>query len=150
MPDVHASWMTTRALRRKVHEPARVLVAEDDQEMRDTLVELLRADGYDVQAAADGGRMLVELTRGPKYSYESVDLIVSDVSMPVCSGMQIVETLRAAHCLVPVILITGSHDERMQMHAARVGAVLLLKPFALTELSAAVVDLLARPERPAP
>jgi DNA-binding response OmpR family regulator len=142
--------MTTRALRRVVHEPARVLVAEDDPEMLATLVELLRAEGYDVEAAADGGRMLVELTRGAKCSYESVDLIVSDVSMPVCSGMQIVETLRAAHCTVPVILITGNDDERMRMHAERAAAVLLLKPFSFAELSAAVKELLALLARSAP
>lgn len=148
--DGHGSWMTTRASRRAVHEPARVLVAEDDPEMLETLVELLRGDGYDVQAAADGGRLLVELTRGAKCSYEDVDLIVSDVSMPVCSGVQIVETLRAAHCMVPVILITGSDDERTRMHAERAGAVLLLKPFSLAELSAAVSDLLALLARGAP
>jgi DNA-binding response OmpR family regulator len=142
--------MTTRALRRRVHDPARVLVAEDDPEMLETLVELLRAQGYDVQGATDGGRLLVELTRGAKCSYESVDLIISDVSMPVCSGMQIVETLRAAHCTVPVVLITGDTDERMRMHAERVGAVLLLKPFDLAALSAAVEGMLARLDRAAP
>jgi DNA-binding response OmpR family regulator len=150
MPTDHDAWMTTRALRRRVHDPARVLVAEDDPEMLDTLVELLRAQGYDVQGATDGGRMLVELTRGAKCSYETVDLIVSDISMPVCSGMQIVETLRAAHCTVPVVLITGSDDHRMRMHAERVGAVLLLKPFSLAELSVAVEDLLALLAKAAP
>jgi FixJ family two-component response regulator len=63
--------------------------------------------------------------------------------MPVCSGIQIVETLRAAHCAVPVILITGGGDDRTEVQAERLGAVLFLKPFALDDLRTAAVNLLA-------
>jgi DNA-binding response OmpR family regulator len=136
-----------RSARRPVHNPPRVLVAEDDRDMLDTLVEILAIEGYDVHGAADGGRLLVALTNSAKCGYEDgVDLLISDICMPVCSGLQIVEGLRAAHCAVPVILITGLIDERTRFQAARFGAVLLQKPFALDALTRAVTELLARRE----
>jgi DNA-binding response OmpR family regulator len=136
-----------RSARRPAHDPPRVLVAEDDREMLETLVEILETQGYDVQEATDGGRLLVALTNSARCGYEDgVDLLISDICMPVCSGLQIVEGLRAAHCAVPVILITGLIDERTRFQAARLDAVLLQKPFALDALTRAVTQLLARRE----
>jgi DNA-binding response OmpR family regulator len=108
------------------------------------IVESLREDGNDVQEARDGGRLLVELTHGPRCNYESVDLIVSDIRMPVCSGLQIVEALRAAHCAVPIVLMTAFGDDHTRAHAESLGAVLFDKPFALDDLRTAVLALLAR------
>ena len=48
-----------------------------------------------------------------------VDLLVSDICMPACSGLQIVEGLRAAHCTVPVVLLTGSVDHRTRFQAVQ-------------------------------
>lgn len=135
--------ITMRSARRPRHDPPRVLVAEDDRDMLDMLVEILGLEGYDVQPATDGGRLLVALTNSVKCGYEEgVDLLISDIRMPVCSGIEIVENLRAAHCLVPVILITGLVDERTKIQAARLGAVLLEKPFAFDALKNAMIELL--------
>ncbi len=62
--------------------------------------------------------------------------------MPVCSGIQIVEGLRAVHCLVPVILITGLVDSRIRLQAERLGAVLLEKPLSSEALRNAATRLL--------
>jgi len=129
--------------RRAVHDPPRILVAEDDAEMLEILVEVLRADGYDVQGANDGGRMLVQLAKGPTCNYHDVDLIISDIRMPVISGLQMVETLRVAHCDVPIILMTGFGDARTRTHAESLGAVLFDKPFGIDDLRSVVVELLA-------
>jgi len=106
------------------------------------IVEAFRKDGYEVQAAHDGGRLLVQLTHGPRCNYEHVDLIVSDVRMPICSGIQIVEALRAAQCFVPVVLMTAFGDPQTRSHAEGLGAVLLDKPFELADLRATVAELL--------
>ena len=79
-------WKRRRDATLPIHHPARILVAEDDPEMLTLIVEAFRKDGYEVQAAHDGGRLLVQLTHGPRCNYEHVDLIVSDVRMPICSG----------------------------------------------------------------
>lgn len=121
-----------------------MLVAEDDPEMLRLIVEMFRRDGYEVQEARDGGRLLVELTHGPRCNYEHVDLIVTDIRMPICSGIQIVEALRAAHCDVPIILMTAFGDQRTRAQAELLGAKLFDKPFALRELRAAAADLLLR------
>jgi len=107
------------------------------------IVEALRTDGYEVQEARDGGRLLVQLTHGPRCDYEQVDLIVSDVRMPICTGLQVIEALRAAHCFVPVILMTAFGDQQTRRQAGLLGAVLFDKPFAIGDLRATVADLLA-------
>ncbi len=131
-------------MQRPVHDPPRILVAEDDPNMLQLLVEALREDGNEVFEARDGGRLLVQLTHGAGCDYEHVDLIISDIRMPISSGLQIVEALRAAHCAVPIVLMTAFGDEQTRTHAESLGAVLFDKPFALDDLRTAVVNLLAR------
>lgn len=126
-----------------MHHPPRILVAEDDAEMLEIIIEVLRSDGYEVQGANDGGRMLVQLTRGEKYNYNDVDLIISDINMPVVTGIQMVETLRTARCDVPIILMTGFGDARTRTHAESLGAVLFDKPFGIEQLRTVVSELLA-------
>jgi putative two-component system response regulator len=111
--------------------------------MRRLIVEAFRADGYEVQEASDGGRLLVQLTHGPRCDYEQVDLIVSDVRMPICTGIQVIEALRAARCFVPVILMTAFGDRQTRGRAELLGAVLFDKPFAIGDLRAAAADALA-------
>jgi DNA-binding response OmpR family regulator len=129
---------------RRAHDPPRVLIAEDDPDTLELLAHVLALEGFAVHATSDGGRLLVELTRGVEHGYvDGVDLLVSDVRMPVCSGIQIVEGLRAVHCMVPVIFITGLADRQTRLQAERLGAVLLEKPFSSEALRNAATRLLA-------
>jgi DNA-binding response OmpR family regulator len=128
-----------------VHDPPRILVAEDDDDMRRLVVEALRRDGYDVTALSDGGRLLVTL------AHELIgrdgglaDLVVSDVRMPVCTGMQILEQLRAANWRIPVILMTAFGGAPARERARTLGALLFDKPFDLDDLRTAVACLLRR------
>lgn len=112
--------------------------------MRQLVVEALRKDGYEVTAVADGGRLLVTLAHeivGGRGT-DLADLVVSDVRMPICSGMQILEQLRAAHWPIPVILMTAFGDAATREHARALGALLFDKPFDLNALRAAVASLL--------
>jgi CheY-like chemotaxis protein len=124
----------------------RVIVAEDDPEMRRLVVEALRKDGHHVTEAADGGRLLVQIAeafdRDPSLS--AVDVIVSDVRMPVCNGIELLERLADARWRVPVILMTAFGDEDTRKRAERIGAVLFDKPLSLDALRAAVKRLVAR------
>lgn len=129
-----------------VHEPPRVLLAEDDDEMRRLIVEALHKDGYQVTAVADGGRLLVTLAHElvGKDGATLADLVLSDVRMPICSGMQILEQLRAARWRTPVILMTAFGDAATREHARTLGALLFDKPFDLDDLRTAVASLLRR------
>lgn len=123
----------------------RVLVAEDDPEMRRLVVEALRKDGHQVTEAIDGGRLLVHIAeafdRDPSLSL--VDVIVSDVRMPVCSGLELLERLYDARWSVPMILMTAFGDEDTRKRAERIGAVLFDKPLSLQALRDAVKRLAA-------
>jgi DNA-binding response OmpR family regulator len=131
-------------MNRTTHDPPRVLVAEDDPDMRALVAEALRRDGYVVETAADGGRMLVALARQwiDARGAHLVDLVVSDLRMPICSGLQILEQLRAARWDNPVILMTAFGDDEVRRRALALGALLFDKPFDLHELRAAVASVL--------
>ena len=125
---------------------SRVLVAEDDHEMRRLVVEALRKDGHEVTEAADGGRLLVRLAElfDRDYFLAGVDVIVSDVRMPICSGLELVERLFEARWRVPCILMTAFGDDDIRRRASAVGALLLDKPLSLDELREAVGRLARR------
>jgi DNA-binding response OmpR family regulator len=125
---------------------ARVLLAEDDPDMRDLVVEALRKDGHAVQQAANGKDLLLQLAEAFRLdgSLASIDVIVSDVRMPGYSGLEIVEKLFDARWHVPLILMTAFGDEDTRKRAARVGAILFDKPLRLDDLRAAVARVTRR------
>jgi CheY-like chemotaxis protein len=117
----------------------RILVAEDDAAMRLLIVESLQADGYEVQEAHDGSALLHHVSAA-----NSIDLIVSDIRMPFLSGLQILETLRAEGRTIPVLLMTAFGEDETRAKVEALGAHLLDKPFALSELRTLVRALLTR------
>ena len=124
---------------------ARVLLAEDDHDMRALVAAKLRLDGHHVVDVADGGRLLVCIANAyvDDRAYDAYDLIVSDIRMPVCSGLAILEGLRKAHWPTKVILMTAFGDEATRAKAGKLGAVLFDKPFDVDDLRTAVLHLLA-------
>ncbi len=137
--DTESAWRPTGLTFSPPNCP-RVLVAEDDSEMRRVVVETLQKDGYAVSEVTDGGRLLVTMAREymHKDGAELVDLLVTDVRMPICTGLQILEQLRAVHCPLPIVLMTAFGDETTRRHARTLGAVLLDKPFQMEHLRAVV------------
>jgi DNA-binding response OmpR family regulator len=124
--------------------PARILVAEDDADMRRLVIDSLRGEDYDFVDVSDGGQLLLRITdfyrlRPPP---EPIDLIITDVRMPVCDGFEIIQGLRDADWRTPVILMTAFSDDQARARARTLGAVLLDKPFEMTVLRARVRELL--------
>ena len=138
---------STRTPVQKRTRALRILVAEDDVEMRRLVADTLRDDGYDVLELPDGGRLLVNVAARMKagsHSEVAVDLIISDIRMPICTGLQILEVLRQAHWHTPVILMTAFGDKATRKQAEHLNAVLFDKPFELDDLRTAVINLLPR------
>lgn len=129
--------------------PFRVLLVEDDGEMRSVVAGALRGDGYDVVELPDGGRLLVEVAARLKAGGrgDPLDLIVSDIRLPICTGLQILSAIRDAHWRTPVILMTAFGDEQTRRDAESLAAVLFDKPFDLDDLRTAVANLLPRDRR---
>jgi|CXWL01.1.fsa_nt_gi CheY-like chemotaxis protein len=129
--------------------PKHVLLAEDDASTRRVLASTLRTMGLEVIEADDGGRMLVALAEYYKdgRSPEDLDLVVTDVAMPVVGGLDVFRELRAARWTTPCIVVTANDSPHVRESAARLGAVLLEKPLDLDVLERTVHELLAEADR---
>jgi CheY-like chemotaxis protein len=117
----------------------RVLVGDDNEQMRRLIVELLEAEGYEVSEAADTGQVL------ERVSHSRPDLLIIDVQMPGGGGVEALRAIRAdpANAGLPVLLLSGSVDLHVDL-AAEVGAdAQLPKPFRIEEFRDAVGSLLA-------
>lgn len=127
--DIVAGPATTSASR------PRVLVADDNADMRDYLARLLRQAGYHVNVVVDGVQAL-QHARG-----ELPDLVVSDVMMPGLDGLALVAALRAdpQTAAVPVLLLSARAGQEASIEGLQAGADdYLVKPFAAAELLARV------------
>ena len=108
-------------------------VVEDDEPMRDSLVELLEEAGYTVRAYARAEDLLA---RG---SAIEPGCVVSDVRMPGMDGLTLLQRLRASGSALPLMLMTGHGDISMAVTAMKAGAVdFLEKPFEADALLTAV------------
>ncbi|MBI4390413.1 MAG: response regulator [candidate division NC10 bacterium] len=111
----------------------RVLIVEDDPEMRRLLADFLREEGIGVAEAAD----VTEALRW--VSEERFDGVILDKNLPDGSGLDLLPRLAARFPGLPVILITAFGDPWIRHEASARGAsALLLKPFSLDDLLAAV------------
>lgn len=124
----------------------RILVAEDDEAVREFVSRALTLQGYEVTAVTDGGQALEALDGGP------YDLLLTDIVMPGMDGIALALKVAKDHPALPVLLMTGYAAERQRAHNldALISRV-LLKPFSLKEVCGAVADVLAdgraRPQR---
>ena len=116
----------------------RVLVIDDEGDVRDLVVELLERAGYDVATAENGRDGLRALYARPP------DLVVLDVAMPGMNGWQTLERIRDLSD-VPVLMLTGHGAELEKVRGLKAGADdYVTKPFGRQELLARVEALLRR------
>lgn len=120
--------------------PARVLLAEDDPDMRRLLAEELRRDGYEVLEAKDGKEMELRLKSVRHCPLKAPDVIIMDVRMPGHSGLEILAALRQAQWTTPVVLITGFPDPSLIASAHALQAEVFGKPFDIDALRVAVLS----------
>ena len=127
--------MTEAVNRERGH--ARVLVVDDDAEMRALLRRTLEYDGHQVTERDRGMHVLAALRELP------FDLIILDKEMPGMTGFDLLPMLRREFPAVPVLLVTAFGGHRVESSALRLGATSYLeKPFRLSQLREAVDGLL--------
>jgi two-component system response regulator MprA len=125
--------MTTSDMR------SRLLIVDDDQDVRDSLCRALGYAGYAVAAVANGADALTAVARTP------VDLIIMDVLMPMLDGLDACRALRGRGDDTPVLVLTARDTVDDRVDGLDAGADdYLVKPFALRELLARVNALLRR------
>ena len=136
----------------------RILVADDDADVRQVSAEVLRRFGYRTETAADGAAAWEALEA------KSYDLLITDNKLPKFSGVELVQKVRSAHMILPVILASAAlpAEELDRIPWLQPVATLikpfssdywrvcmrskwLLKPFSSSDLLDAVNDVLAQP-----
>ncbi len=118
---------------------AKILVAEDDANIRLGLVATLESEGYAVTAASDGAQAL------RLFPQEKFELVLLDVMMPKASGYDVCRELRARGTRVPVLFLTAKGEEIDKVVGLKLGADdYVTKPFGVHELLARVEALLRR------
>ncbi|HEY2409239.1 MAG TPA: response regulator [Polyangiaceae bacterium] len=125
----------------------RILVAEDDFEMRRLVSDCLRKEGYDVSEVADGSALLLSIDDPLQRAPAVVDLLVTDIRMPMFTGLEIVSGLREAGVQMPVVIMTAFGNAETRKRAEALGAKLLNKPFKMDELRGLVRSLLPAASR---
>ncbi|HLK10187.1 MAG TPA: response regulator [Candidatus Binatia bacterium] len=124
--------------------PPRILVADDDADLRGAVSLRLRRAGYDVEEVGDGvgviDRVVGDAAAGPH------DLILLDVDLPGLTGLDVVAALRCARWTTPVILMTGLPQEAVHPEAEDLGVSdVLAKPLRWEALQAAVRTVVGDP-----
>lgn len=120
----------------------KIMIAEDEIEMSNVLVKILRHNRYSVDAVYDGETAVKYAEAG------TYDAIVIDIMMPKLDGLQVVKTLRAHGCDTPVMILTAKSELEDKVEGLDSGADdYMTKPFSPSELVARVKAHLSRYER---
>jgi DNA-binding response OmpR family regulator len=115
----------------------RILLAEDDRDLRELLASVLREDGYDVFTVCSGSELLEYIETSLLHSRlrPRPHLLITDVRMPGLSGLDVVSILAQSECLPRTIVITAFASEETRLTALKSGAAAVFdKPFDIDEL----------------
>jgi DNA-binding response OmpR family regulator len=124
-------------------EPGRVLVVDDDPEMRAMLSDFLTIKGYSAQTVPDGATALREIVTAPP------DVVLLDINMPGLSGLDALPTIRAVAPRTVVIMVSATEDAATAKRVLAYGAFdYVVKPIDLQYLSRSIETalLMAQPE----
>ena len=117
----------------------KILIAEDDRELRQLFAHVLTKHGYTVSGVSDGQQALEAM------SGDYFDLIISDIMMPVVDGYELVRQLRQTGCITPVLMITAKDAfDDMRMGFQSGVDDYMVKPINVNEMVLRVQALLRR------
>ncbi len=117
----------------------KILVAEDDANIRNGLVDLFESEGYEICAVGDGAEALA------RYGAATFNLVLLDVMMPEMSGYDVCREIRKTDSAVPIIMLTAKGEEIDKVVGLQLGADdYVTKPFGVHELLARVEAVLRR------
>ena len=116
-----------------------ILIADDESEPRDSVVEMLEDEGYAVRVAKDGGEALA------MYAAQRPDLLLLDIKMPVKTGWDVCRDVRRMDKSLPIILLTSFGEEDDKVRGLTIGADdYIVKDCGARELMARVKRQLGR------
>jgi DNA-binding NtrC family response regulator len=114
----------------------KILVVDDNRELREILEEYLRGEGDNVEGA-NNGREALERYRDNYY-----DLIITDLNMPELAGMELIKTVQQENEITEFVIITGYASMDSAVEAIKIGAFdYIVKPFRMEELKVVVKNV---------
>jgi CheY-like chemotaxis protein len=119
--------------------PKRVLVVEDERNIRLLVMTILRKEGYEVFEADNGVKALLILEKSPTF-----DLVVTDIMMPEMDGIEMTEKVREQYPDLPIIVMCASPDPANKA-LAKGANYYLSKPFSYSKFKA-ILDTPSEPE----
>jgi len=123
--------MGTRTRRRTADNAVRrILVVDDDPTIRNILVQVLKLEGYDVQAACNGGEAFERCSTETR----PFDVLVTDLMMPLMGGKELIQRARSLHPALRAICLSASFSETWLDRSV----LFLPKPFSLKAIVALV------------
>jgi DNA-binding NtrC family response regulator len=121
---------------------ARILIIEDDREMRSLLEDFLKDEGYKTDSANNGSEAFGKLAREP------FDLVITDIRMPGLSGFDVLSAVKKFQLELPVIVITAFGGEEVYRRSMARGAEgYLEKPIHFHKLKSLIQELVSPKER---
>lgn len=118
---------------------AKLLIVEDDKELNSLVCSFFDANGYDTSSASNGIEALEILKDEP------IDLVVSDIMMPLMDGFSLVEKIRQTNSELPIIFMTARDDKFSKTMGYKIGIDdYVVKPFDIDELVLKVGAILRR------
>ena len=107
----------------------RILFADDEEEVRDVMAEILQVEGHDVLLAQNGAEALEILGE------ETIDLLITDLKMPVLDGMELLASSKERYPQIPVIMVTAYGTIESAVEAIKLGALnFITKPFDMDRI----------------
>jgi two-component system chemotaxis response regulator CheY len=123
----------------------RVLVIDDEEQIRKVVSIGLKKAGYDVEEAEDGGKAIAVLNTGENPMM--VDVIICDIRMPKINGTEAIAYFRSQYPSIPIIVLTGYPDVQLATSLLKSGVVeYLTKPVDRDKLVAAVKSAMEKRE----
>lgn len=123
----------------------KVLIAEDDPDIRQGLVEILETEGYRVEQAPDGAAALMA------FGQSQPDFVLLDIMMPGMNGYDVCRAIRRTNAAVPIIFISAKSEEVDRVLGLELGADdFIQKPFGVKEVIARIRAVTRRCMRSAP
>ena len=117
----------------------RILLVEDEENIREGIKLNLELDGYEVVIAEDGRKAM------NRFESEHFDLIVLDIMLPELNGLQVCEQIRLTNTKVPILMLTAKGEPQDRVEGLKKGADdYLAKPFVLEEFLLRVNNLIKR------
>ena len=121
---------------------ARILIIEDDEEMKSLLKDFLAEEGYEADSAHNGSEALLKLAKEP------FDLVITDIRMPGLTGFDILSAVKEFQREIPVIVITAFGGEEVYRRSMARGADgYLEKPIHFHKLKGLIQELVSSKEK---